>query len=340
MQRFNTYFHIQPRLALLGDDQIKELLKRSKARRGWGINHLIKIDGKKIFVKRIPLTMLEYKNPFSTRNHYRLPLYYNYGVGSAGFGAWRELATHIKTTSWVLNGENSHFPLMYHFRILKRDEPFAEVDKASQKKYRAYWNSNKQIDKYTLARKKARYEIVIFLEHIPGVINDLFVKNPSRVPEMFDEITETIIFMRRKGMIHFDLHLHNILTDGKNFYLTDFGLCLDKKFQLTKTETQFHRTHATYDKNEFISSLGHVLLSHLGRLPKRQQKALMNEMQFPPGADNFQGLEILYKNFDKLNFLDKKFLLLLKKHKKIILKMTRFTIELRADSTKKTKYPF
>jgi hypothetical protein len=40
------------------------------------------------------------------------------GVGSAGFGAWRELATHIMTTNWVITGESVNYPMMYHRRIL------------------------------------------------------------------------------------------------------------------------------------------------------------------------------------------------------------------------------
>lgn len=75
-----------------------------------------------MFVKRIPLTDVEHRRWFSTRNHFRMPTFYNYGVGSAGFGAWRELVAHIKTTNWVLEGACPNFPLLLHWRLLSRKD--------------------------------------------------------------------------------------------------------------------------------------------------------------------------------------------------------------------------
>lgn len=75
------------------------------------------MGSEKVFVKRIPLTDLGHENPFSARNLYSLPTFYNYGVGSAGFGAFRELFAHAKTTNWVLAGEIETFPLLSHYRI-------------------------------------------------------------------------------------------------------------------------------------------------------------------------------------------------------------------------------
>ncbi len=53
---------------------------------GWK-SLLISIDDVPIFVKKIPLTNLEWKskNRMSTGNVFDLPLHYQYGVGSAGF---------------------------------------------------------------------------------------------------------------------------------------------------------------------------------------------------------------------------------------------------------------
>ncbi len=74
----------------------------------------------------MPLTDLEQlpQHFISTANLFNLPLGYQYGVGSAGFGAWRELATHIMTINWVITGECANFPTMYHWRIL----PSSPVD--------------------------------------------------------------------------------------------------------------------------------------------------------------------------------------------------------------------
>src|SRR4051812_14890098 len=98
--RKENYFKISEALALVDNKKLDLLLDEKKQTEGWGKNHIIKVGKAKVFVKRIPLTELEYTNMFSTKNLYKLPLYYNYGVGSAGFGAFRELVTHIKTTGW------------------------------------------------------------------------------------------------------------------------------------------------------------------------------------------------------------------------------------------------
>src|SRR5271166_3328680 len=78
------------------------------------------IDGTRIFVKKIPLTDLERKaeNTFSTANLFHLPLFYQYGIGSAGFGAWREVDAHVMTTDWVLAQKCPNFPILYHWRVL------------------------------------------------------------------------------------------------------------------------------------------------------------------------------------------------------------------------------
>ncbi|WP_406418196.1 hypothetical protein [Streptomyces sp. NBC_01614] len=39
------------------------------------------------------------KRARSTANVLRLPAYFHHGIGSPGFGAWRELAVHTMTTN-------------------------------------------------------------------------------------------------------------------------------------------------------------------------------------------------------------------------------------------------
>lgn len=87
--RFSKHFELSSQLASMDDNQIHRLLKRCKVSKGWGTNHVVNLSGNKIFVKLLSLTELERKNAFSTKNLFNLPLYYNYGVGSAGMGAFR-----------------------------------------------------------------------------------------------------------------------------------------------------------------------------------------------------------------------------------------------------------
>jgi len=84
-QRRDTYFKLSSELAQMDNAQMHAVFDQNASSQGWGQNHTLDIGSSKIFVKRIPLTTLEYEHMFSTKNRYDLPLYYNYGVGSAGF---------------------------------------------------------------------------------------------------------------------------------------------------------------------------------------------------------------------------------------------------------------
>lgn len=87
-----------------------------------GAVSVMDVDGVRVFVKTIPLADIEQQpeNFRSTANIFSLPAYFQYGVGFAGLGAWRELAVHLMTTDWVLSSECLHFPLLYHWRVMPR----------------------------------------------------------------------------------------------------------------------------------------------------------------------------------------------------------------------------
>src|SRR5437016_5442768 len=126
--RRERYFTLSSLIAQLDNDRLRSLFDDSESGAGWGKNHTITIGHSKVFVKRVPVTTIEYDNMFSTRNLYDLPTYYNYGVGSAGLGVFRELVTHIKTTNWVLEGAIATFPLTYHYRIIPISGARANAD--------------------------------------------------------------------------------------------------------------------------------------------------------------------------------------------------------------------
>ena len=133
-RRHERYSKISSQIAQMDNARLQSLLDTGETQRGWGKTQILEIGGAKVFIKRVPMTALEYDNLFSTKNLYDLPLYYNYGVGSAGFGVFRELLTHVKTTNWVLEGAIGTFPLMYHFRNLPTTGARADVDKEGHQK--------------------------------------------------------------------------------------------------------------------------------------------------------------------------------------------------------------
>src|SRR5262245_26867743 len=113
-RRRKLYFALSSQIAQIDNARLRSLFDESEPFNNWGRNQVIDIGRSKVFVKRVPVTDVEYENMFSTRNLYDLPTFYNYGLGSVGLGVFRELVTHIKTTNWVLDGAIGTFPLMYH----------------------------------------------------------------------------------------------------------------------------------------------------------------------------------------------------------------------------------
>ena len=105
-------------------------------------------------------------------------------------------------------------------------------------------------------RTHAKYEVVLFLECIPYSLEDWLGKNMNQLGGIVSEMRGTITFLRKNGIIHFDAHFGNILTDGEKPYLTDFGLVLDRRFELIDAERQFFNKHTHYDYGKFLSDLG------------------------------------------------------------------------------------
>ena len=41
-------------------------------------------------------------------------------------------------------------------------------------------------------------------------------------------------FMNARGLLHFDAHFQNILTDGERLYFADYGLAISSRFDLSR----------------------------------------------------------------------------------------------------------
>ncbi len=120
--RLATYAATATALSLLSDRRLGELLAAARPV-GSGIGGStaeLDVEGARVFAKQVPLTELEQRSEhvMSTANLFGLPAFYQYPLGSAGFGAWRELASHVMTTNWVLAGGYQGFPLLYGWRVL------------------------------------------------------------------------------------------------------------------------------------------------------------------------------------------------------------------------------
>jgi len=175
--RRKQYFKLSSQIAQLDNTQLRSLFETNQSNEsgtGWGMNHTVVLKQSTVFVKRVPVTNLEYDNLFSTRNLYDLPTACNYGFGSTGLGVFRELVTHIKTTNWVLEGVIANFPLMYHYRIMPSSNQRAPVEME-------HWGNHAKVQKYVLDRAIANYELVLFLEHIPHVLDAWLHEHPDKL---------------------------------------------------------------------------------------------------------------------------------------------------------------
>ncbi|NJK69375.1 MAG: hypothetical protein HC789_08235 [Microcoleus sp. CSU_2_2] len=348
--RRQKYFNLSSQIAQLDNSQLHSLFENSESilsSLGWGKNHTIALGQSQVFVKRLPVTNIEYDNLFSTRNLYNLPTYCNYGVGSfgsTGFGVFRELVTHIKTTNWVLEGAIATFPLIYHYRIMPFSGRRSAVDRSRLKDYVEYWGNSANAGNYLLDRSSANYELVLFLEYIPHVLETWLRENPNKLQQPLDELRTTIDFLRTRGIIHFDAHFQNVLTDGEQTYLTDFGLVLDKSFSLTKDEEVFCEQNTFYDYGEVLRNLGHLVRSPYNSCSENDQHRLMAKYCIKESLKPYEVGAILLENIEQIHAdgdikLDEFYVASIVKYRSIIALMQDFFSDMWGNKKKDRKLP-
>lgn len=260
--RLAGYGTVSTQLSLLSDHRLGEVVAAATPLESGigGRSAELDINGTRVFVKRIPLTDTELRpeNARSTANVFELPMFYQYGVGSAGFGAWRELAVHTMTTNWVLGDEYAGFPLMYHWRVLPDSPPEGFTDEfGGLEGAVAHWEGSPAVRDRLEAIGQSSCSLVLFLEHVPHTLAGWLADHrKTAVPESGDgspfrwveeALRSGAAFMSSRGLVHFDAHFANILTDGSQLYFADFGLALSSRFDLSADESNFLSDHLAYD---------------------------------------------------------------------------------------------
>ncbi len=238
-----------------------------------GTSSIMKIDAQMVFVKRIALTDFEQKkeNFLSTANLFDLPLFFQYRLGSAGFGAGRELAAHKLATEWVTSGACTNFPLLYHWRILEGKRPNAMSPRQVEDLNIAveFWDNSEAVRHRLEALHEASAHLHLFLEYIPEALHQWLLgelgnggnRADRAVAQVETDCNATSAFFSANNFVHFDAHFNNILTNGNLFYC-DFGLALSEQFDLEKEEVDFLKHHRSYDRCVSIVSLVQALMLH------------------------------------------------------------------------------
>jgi len=149
--------------------------------------------------------------------------------------------------------------------------------------------------------------------------------------------------LQQKGIIHFDVHLHNILFDEDKFYLSDFGLILDKSFELSKSEKEMFKRHSHYDFGEFVGCIGLELNFKYKKLSSKKKKLVKDLLNVSEDTDwvvrqevFFSNLGLLYKN--KIFDVSRKYFNYLEKNRDAIIFTNRFFFDLGMNPKKDTKY--
>ncbi|WP_431949006.1 protein kinase family protein [Actinacidiphila sp. bgisy167] len=276
-ERLTAHSEVATSLALHSDASLRELVDAAVPV-GSGIGGktaLLEVAGTPVFVKRVPLTDVERQPEHlrSTANLFELPDFCHFGVGligQPGFGAWRELAAHTMTTNWVLAAENDGFPLMHHWRVLPDSTPLPE-ELADVERAVAYWDGGPQIRRRIEALRQSSASIALFLEYIPQNLHQWLNTRLEAGDEAADracamverELAAGTSFMNSRGLLHFDAHFENILTDGHRLYFSDFGLAFSSRFDLSPDEVRFFDRHQTYDRAFTVTYLVNWLVTAL-----------------------------------------------------------------------------
>jgi hypothetical protein len=199
-------------------------------------------------------------------------MYYSYGIGSAGLGVWREVASTIQASNWVLGGACPNFPLLYHYRILPLRGRRKRLEPSDYDGYIEYWNGSSRIRRFIESRHSASYEVVLFLEYFPHTLRFWLAKNLDQGPRVLRQMMKITDFIRSQRLVHFDCHHLNVVTNGQDLYLTDFGLAIDDKFDLSDRERQFFHGNTYCDIGTFVFRSAEYLTERY-RLSGRREKA-------------------------------------------------------------------
>jgi hypothetical protein len=236
----------------------------------------VDVVGVTVFAKSIALTEVELcpENRMSTADLFGLPTFYQYPMGSHGFGAWRELAAHTMTTRWVLTGGFPGFPLTHHWRILPASrwpegsvaQEFGGIDGAV-----ARWDGSEAVGRRLKAIADSRACVVVFQEYIPHRLDDWLAGPEADFNLAERQLNAGAAFMRAQGFAHFDAHFGNVLTDGVQVFFADFGLATCDRFDLSEAERRFLDGHRDYNLAYVIASLAvHVVKAVRGDRPHRE----------------------------------------------------------------------
>ena len=276
--RRQRYSIVSDVLERLSDDEVAKMVAMSEPLGSGigGVRTQVEIAGVPVFVKQVPLTERELAPPGfrSTANLFDLPMACHYGIASPGLGAWREVAAHEMTTRLVVDGTAAAFPMLYHWRVQQASLESADFEVVMDE-VTDYWRGTPTVEDRLDAMACAAATVVLFLEHIPKTLPGWLDEQVALGGDATDAAIEMVEKglragvdeMKLAGVLHFDAHLNNMLTDGSRVYFTDFGLATSPSFQLSDQEKRFIADNATHDRYHTLTRLVDWIVTALTDAP-------------------------------------------------------------------------
>jgi hypothetical protein len=263
--RSERHGQLAEELERLSSEDLLSLLAASHVSdRGHGT--LTMRGGTPVHVKLVPLSAEELapENRDSTANFFGLPAYYGYRIGSCGLGAWRELEVHRRANEWALSGESPGVALLHHWRVLPLVTKMFDDRVELQR-----WGDDPAIRRRVSSILGATSSAVLFMEHLPQNLLEWFraefaqQSDPlATVTRIESELSAQLSSLHERGVLHMDAHFENILTDGEQLYLADFGLAIADDFEFDPEDRQFFERHQNFDVCTAINSLVHAVVTH------------------------------------------------------------------------------
>lgn len=135
----------------------------------------------------------------------------------------------------------------------------------------AYWGGGSGVRRRIEALQQSTASLMLFLEYIPQTLHDWLGVQIGAGDEVAgqacamvdNELSAGTSFMNARGLLHFDAHFKNILTDGRRLYFADYGLALSSRFDLSREEAGFHDRHRSHDRCYTASYLVYWLVTAL-----------------------------------------------------------------------------
>jgi hypothetical protein len=211
-------------------------------------------------------------------------------------------------------------------------------------RYVEYWNSNENIGRYMLARADASYELALFLEHMPYAVEPWLLAHPNKIGQVLGDLRNAVTFLRKNGIVHFDANFDNVLSDGEQAYLTDFGLVLDRRFTLTQDEALLLKQSAYYDYGEVLASVGFLLYGIYAALSDDDKQKVLEKYKVGDEMYTAEKMSILLQNIEEIIAAgimkaDKSYVTIILKYRSIIVLFLDFFVSMRRNKQKDTKFP-